>query len=172
MAVLGRRLGRGLLANLQRLEEKPLAGLSWKKVDFEFPLNPRITSERMMEELAREGAVRTDLLRAARNLAIVQNWSDWRRCAVYRLSLGPEVDLLSLPGEVCVEYQLYAQSQVPEKFLACAACGNATYAYIPTARMYEEGGYEPNSSIGTPAVEERLKQAIAELLDFRGELGR
>jgi hypothetical protein len=98
-------------------------------------------------------------------MIIARNWEKWRKCHISRMSIGDSVHFLSLPAEMCVEYQLYAQSLIPEQFLACAAYGNGTYHYIPTARMYEEGGYEPEyGSISTADVEMPLKCAIAQVL--------
>ncbi len=165
MNVLGRRLGQGLVANLNHLEPRPAGRISIKKADCEFPFDPEITENNMLRQLGRSDASRTDLMRAARKLTIARNRKNWCRYPVTRLSLGDQVHILSLQGEVCVEYQIYAQSLVPEHFLACAAYGDGTYAYIPTACMYDEGGYEPEASISTPAVEFRLKAAMAEALE-------
>lgn len=149
LRVMGRRLGEGMVSNIARLEEKPLAGLSFREAGFEFPFD--------FDEP--EGNRLGD---AKRHLA--RDIGKWRRTALYRLSLGDRVHILSFPSEAVVEYQLYAQSLAPESFVACAAHGDSTYFYLPLARMFEEGGYEPSVSLATPEIEERLKTAIAEVL--------
>lgn len=163
LEVLGRRLGEGLVANLKNLEEKPLGKLSFVNADFKFPLNPELTEEILLKQVGKSIDGAPDL-KAISRLVIVRNWKEWQTCSISRLSIGNEVNMLSLPGEMCVEYQLYAQSIVPEEFLACAAYGNATYTYIPTAKMFSEGGYEPGRSITTPEVEDNLKKAIYKVL--------
>lgn len=163
LEILGRRLGEGLVANLRNLEEKPLGKLSFVNVNFNFPLNPAITEEILLEQAGKsiDGAPNQ---KAVSRLIIARNWKEWQTCSISRLSIGNEVSMLSLPGEMCVEYQLYAQSIVPEHFLACAAYGNGTYTYIPTANMFSEGGYEPGWAITTPAIEGNLKEAIYKAL--------
>jgi hypothetical protein len=164
LALQGNILGKGMLANLNSLTEKPIGKLVFADAEFDFPLNPNITEAAMLKELSEiddESKARYIALR----LIIARNWNTWRKCTVSRMSIGDAVHFLSLPGEMCVEYQLYAQSLIPEEFLACASYGNCTYHYIPTAKMYEEGGYEPESgSISTAEVEIPLKNAIAEVL--------
>lgn len=161
--VLGRRLGEGMLANLRDLEEAAPGGITCSKAEFDYPLDPTLTEDNLLPRVQSGKDGKPDL-RAISRLLILRNREAWSRVAIYGLSLGPDVHLLSLPGEICVEYQLYAQSLVPERFLACAAYGNGTIHYVPTARMFHEGGYEPSASVTTPEVERRLKRAIRELL--------
>jgi len=165
LELLGRRLGKGIVANLEHLEEKPAGKMDFATAVFDYPLAPSITVKSMEKVVKKTfNGNRALYLKAVARLVIARNWNRWRKCALYRLSLGSDIHILSLPGEMCVEYQLYAQSLVPEKFLACAAYGNGTYHYIPTAAMFKEGGYEPGAGITTPAVEARLKNAISEIL--------
>lgn len=162
--VLGTRLGKGIVDNLKHLEEQPLGKLSFTVAEFDFPLDPAIKEDVMLKK-ANEALDGNPQLNAISRLIILRNWDKWKKCTVSRLSIGNDVHILSLPGETCVEYQLYAQSLIPEQFLACAAYGNGTYHYIPTAKMFKEGGYEPErGSISTPEVEKRLKTAIAFVL--------
>lgn len=163
LELLGRRLGEGMVANLKRLEERPMGRLTFAEARFEFPLNPKIL-EPSMREQALQGEDGKPVFSAISRTIIAENWSEWRNCRLYRLSFDGKTHMLSLPSEMCVEYQLYAQSLVPEQFLACAAYGNGSYHYIPTAKMFEEGGYEPGASITTPEIEGRLKPALDALL--------
>lgn len=164
LTLLGNRLGAAIVANLRHLEEQPMSAMTFATATFDYPLDPTITEAAMQTRVEQAPPGQPDR-QAISRLLIARNWEQWRHCNLYRLSLGPDVHLLSLPGEMCVEYQLYAQSLIPERFLACAAYGNCTYHYIPTAAMFAEGGYEPRGSITTPAVEKRLKQALLEVLD-------
>jgi len=77
--------------------------------------------------------------------------------------LGP-AKILHLPGEAFIEYQLYAESLCPKDFLATAAYGELGTGYIPTAKAYSEGGYEPTQAFVGPGSEEKLKAAIHEVL--------
>jgi len=51
-----------------------------------------------------------------------------------------------MSGEVCSEYSLYARKAFAGDFLVVAAYANGTEEYIPTEKMFKEGGYEPEDS--------------------------
>ncbi|MBR2585351.1 MAG: hypothetical protein IKE64_07980, partial [Thermoguttaceae bacterium] len=90
----------------------------------------------------------------------------WKRSSITRFNVG-EVNILSIDlGELCIEYQLYAQELVPENFLATAAYSNGLYEYMPMAKVFDEGGYEssPGACLVTPEIEPVLKAGIREVL--------
>jgi len=71
---------------------------------------------------------------------------------------------LFLPGEAFVEYQLAAQKFRPDAFVNVAAYGDGGPGYIPTAKAYLEGGYEPTVALVGPESEELLLRTISKLL--------
>ena len=77
-----------------------------------------------------------------------------------------QVDILHMPGELFVEYQLAAKAQRPDLFVAMAAYGDYGPGYVGTAIAYEQVGYEtqPASSNVAPEVEGVLMGAIKKLL--------
>jgi hypothetical protein len=79
------------------------------------------------------------------------------------LSLGP-ADLLLLPGEPFVEYQLHAQALRPDRFVATAGYGEGGPGYLCTDAALGEGGYEPTQSMMGAGGEAALKAAIGGLL--------
>ena len=79
------------------------------------------------------------------------------------LAIGP-VRIVHLPGEAMIDFQLFAQSLLPQQFVAVAAYGDCGPAYICTERAFTEGGYEPTDSLVAPRSESVLKAAIRELL--------
>ena len=79
------------------------------------------------------------------------------------LAIGP-IRILHLPGEPMVEYQLYAQKQLPNDFVAVAGYGEGSTGYICTERAFTEGGYEPTGSEVAPNSEPLVKAAIRGLL--------
>ncbi|MFH1023010.1 MAG: hypothetical protein V1809_06440 [Planctomycetota bacterium] len=167
LAVLGRRLGEGLVANVRALEEKPVGPLTFARARFTLPRDKRITKQRTLAKLKKTTDA-GDAHACASRLFALRNWNKICRPTITRMSLGPNVHALSLVSEVVVAYQLYAQSLVPEHFLACAAYGKYSYGYLPTAAMYAEGGYEPAAGLYTPAIEKNLKDAIAHVLNGVG----
>ena len=80
-----------------------------------------------------------------------------------RLDLG-DVTLLHLPAETFVEYQLAAQRVRPGSFLATAAYGDGGPWYIPLARSFAEGGYEPSVALVSRETESAYQKAIDELI--------
>lgn len=148
---LGTLLGDGILRNLKRLEEQPLGALVVKRVAFDVPFRSPIEPEA------------PDVLKGERRY-LLETIDLWGQSTVARLSIGPRVHLLSFePGEIFVDYQLYAQSLVPEHFLATGAFGNGVYLYIPTRAAFEEkGGYETglDACVVTPEIDEKLREAL------------
>jgi len=155
---LGKRLGDGILRNLQRLEEQPIGSLVVKRVAFEVPFLASIPP-----------ASECPGLRAPERRYLLETMDRWRKSTVARMSIGPRTHFLSFePGEVFVDYQLYAQSLIPEHFLATAAFGNGVYLYIPTrAAIEENAGYEtgPGECLVTPEIDETLRNAIRQCFD-------
>jgi hypothetical protein len=75
------------------------------------------------------------------------------------------VSILHLPGEPFIEYQLHAQEMRPDRFVCVAGYGDGGPGYIPTARAYLEGGYEPTVALAAPVTEAILNDSIARLLN-------
>ncbi|MDD5599117.1 MAG: hypothetical protein PHV82_14315 [Victivallaceae bacterium] len=162
--MLGERLGRELLANCNRLDLREPGEIVVKHSSFELPLKPELNEKDLLKKLTETVNPNEAILLSTR-LEMVRNWEQWKNLVISRISIGDDIHLLSMPSETVVEYQLYAQSLIPEKFLACAAYANSSYGYIPTAAMYEEGGYEPEYGAVTTAVaEEKMKKAIYEVI--------
>jgi hypothetical protein len=82
------------------------------------------------------------------------------------LQIG-NVDIVHLPGEPMVEFQLFAQRLKPGTFVAVAGYGDCGPGYLCPARAFGEGGYEPTASNVKPESEVLLKQAIAALLNVK-----
>jgi hypothetical protein len=75
--------------------------------------------------------------------------------------------VLHLPGEPFIEYQLKAQALRKDAFVCVAGYGDGGPGYIPTARAYLEGGYEPTVALAGPQCEDILDGALAKLLKAR-----
>jgi hypothetical protein len=70
------------------------------------------------------------------------------------LQFGDDLTLVALAGEVVVDYALRLAQEVAASDLWVAAYCNDVFAYIPSRRILEEGGYEAASSMmfyGLPA---------------------
>jgi hypothetical protein len=74
------------------------------------------------------------------------------------------IHIVHLPGEPMLEFQLYAQRQRPEAFIAVAGYGDGCTTYICTDQAFAEGAYEPRAAAVARGSEEILKTAIRQLL--------
>jgi hypothetical protein len=79
------------------------------------------------------------------------------------LDFGP-AQVLHLPGEPFIEYQLHAQQLRKDRFVCVAGYGDGGPGYIPTAEAYLQGGYEPTVALAGPKSEAILHQAMGSLL--------
>ena len=71
--------------------------------------------------------------------------------------------LIHLPGEMAVEFQLYAQTILPHRCVAVAAYSDCAPSYVNPEVFFEEGGYEASASLVVPESEIRVLNAIREL---------
>jgi hypothetical protein len=130
-------------------------------VDCVLPPRPGLDEHSLLAAIGDAGRPVTDRTMAALRFAYL------RRLAVpvpvTRVRLAEGVNLLGLPGEPFVEYQLFA-GRWPG-FTAVAGYGDTGTGYVPLARSYGEGGYEIDASSVSPASQAILESAIAQLLD-------
>ena len=144
--------------NLQAMEKFPANGFTHTRKTFDYPLR-RFTAEEIASRS--EHKFTPPVLKAS------QEYNDKHGCgyAVDLIETG-SVKLIFVDGELFVEYQLFAQSLIPDQKLAVVGnCGD-NYLYIGTARAIEEKqGYEMQHCSRTlPEFEEIFKSTLAELL--------
>ena len=72
--------------------------------------------------------------------------------------------MLHLPGEPFIEFQLAAQKMRPDETVLVAGYGDDGPGYLPTAKAYMEGGYEPTVALAGPETEATMLKAMAKLL--------
>lgn len=158
----GARLAAGIEANLAGLQWETPGELAWREASFPFPA-AGMDRERLRQDCRDEKRTAYERLLAAVLLSALEYPAN-QTYTVALLHLG-SCRVLWLPGEPFVEHQLYAQSLQPDQFVALAANCSDNFLYLPTAAAFAQGGYEPTSFCWcTPAFEERLQQALRELL--------
>ena len=84
------------------------------------------------------------------------------------LDFGGKIMVLHLPGEPFIEYQLAAQKFRPDDMVLVAGYGDDGPGYLPTAKAYLEGGYEPTVALSSADTEEILLKAMKKLLKGKG----
>ena len=83
-------------------------------------------------------------LNSAEHLAYLNRFERGGSIDIGRLKLA-DTQIVHMPGELFVEYQLAAAAMVPGGKVAMAAYGDYGTAYIGTAISYQQGGYETSN---------------------------
>jgi hypothetical protein len=86
---------------------------------------------------------------------------------------GDDLTLIALAGEVVVDYALRLKKELGAEKLWVAGYSNDVFAYIPSLRVLNEGGYEAESAMiyygqpgrFAPSVEETIIRKVHELVD-------
>ena len=143
----------------------PVDTLRWKVVSPPLPLRPEFSEEKILADLENPKLIPRDRANAGRYLAWHRLVKAGRRIDIPCLRIGP-VNLVHMPGELFVEYQLAARKMRPiGETVAMAAYGDYGPMYIGTRKAYAEGGYETGIvSRVAPQVEEVLLGALREVL--------
>ncbi|MDF1743127.1 MAG: hypothetical protein P1V19_05495 [Gimesia sp.] len=165
--LLAQRLAAGMKQAWESTEKKPVTAddVSWKSKPVLLPLRDTLDQEKLTTILKNPKARRTDRIRAARDLIYLQRTQAGQTIDITRLKIGP-VQVIHMPGELFVEYQLAAQKMAPGDFVCMAAYGDQGPGYIGTKIAYAQGGYETSRVSRTaPEVEEVLMQTLQELTE-------
>lgn len=138
---LAAEVDRVLGGKLERVRGRVNASMQWK----DLPLQPHSRDD--FEKLLSS----SDAGKVRFAKAMLQSY-DQRRAVrsvpwpVQTLRLGDRMGIVALGGEPVVEYALRIKAAHPKLRLIVAGYSNDVMGYVPTAKMLEEGGYEPVAS--------------------------
>lgn len=152
----GRLIAEGVTQNLQAQERFAPEKILWQREVFEFPLR-----HFSREELAQRHPTIQAALIAGENYGKLHG----EEFAIEMLTLG-ESRIIFVNGELFIEYQLMAQSMIPDEKLAIAGnCGDSFY-YIGTAgALSNPAGYEVQGFCRVlPEFEELFRAGLRKLL--------
>ena len=158
----GAILAEGIDLNLGAMRWEEPQKLHWHVTDFPFPFQ-RMDREELLSQISDESLGRFQRL----TKTVLLTCPEYGRNSSYHLSLlrTGRVRILFLPGEPFVEYQLYAQSLIPDEFLAVAGNCSDNFLYLPLAKHFAEGGYEVDSFRWcSEDFESRFKAVLPNLL--------
>ncbi len=168
--VLAARMADGMRSAWQHLRRQQVAAtdVSWAYTNAPLPLAAYLHHDELAARVAAEETGFAERCNAAEMLAFLQRANADRQVPVTlsRLKLG-DVQLLFMPGELFVEYQLAAQAMVGlEQTVMLAAYGDYGTAYIGTRAAYGQGGYEVSQRATNVSldVEAALVTAMRSLL--------
>jgi hypothetical protein len=85
-------------------------------------------------------------------------------CPVQAWRLGRDLTLVALGGEVVVDYALRLKREWPAGELWVAGYANDVFAYVPSARILLEGGYEADFNLIYYGLPGRFRNDVEEVL--------
>jgi len=166
-AVFTGRIYAAMVESEEKAARAPVGKVEWLVKPVRLAANPKFREEDLLKLITNEKSPPAIRISAALKLSYMRHVAAGTPIEFTSLRLGDQVRLLHLPGEAFVEYQLFAQQQAPDSFVATASYGDGGPGYIPLEKSFAEGGYEPTQAYAAPQSERQMKEAIVELLKGR-----
>lgn len=160
--LLTERVYKAMIASEEQAQKIELSEFNWRVKEVMLPPREDWKEAELYEILTNTEIGLPQRARKALPLSYFRRSS--KAIPISCLEFHEKVWILNLPGEAFIEYQLFAQQQRPDSFIAVASYSDCGPGYIPLARSFEEGGYEPTEAYASPNSETIVKQAIIELL--------
>ena len=167
---LTNRIHDAMKRSVAHVKLQPVSPIRWQTIAVHFPprRDPAFMEQANRELLADPKAKFGVHLKAAFNLAWIERTKANSAIEVSCLTIG-SVQLLNLPGEPFVQYQLAAQRLQPKSFVLVAGYGDCGMSYIGGDRIYtDRGGYEQSYAFSGPC-EQLLLTTIQQLLNGQGD---
>lgn len=166
--ILADRLHAGMKAAFEASEKLPLESVEFRSEKLR--LDPRNTEKFTTEYLEKEIAEKDDA-RVHGMAAIGLSWRKRADDPNYKIDVplvrfnGGSANLLLLPAEIYVEYQLFASAAKPDAFVATIGYGECAPGYIPVERAWAER----DSNLGgwcwiAEGMQERIENVVRKLL--------
>lgn len=162
--VLTGRIHEAMIESEAKVQPIPVGKVEWRVKPLVLTADPEFSEEQMLKVITNVKNGASVRIEAALRVSFMRYCATRTPIQLTSLHLGNNVFLLHLPAESFVEYQLFAQQQVPGNFVATAAYGDTGAEYIPLEKSYAEGGYEPTWAFAVPTTEKAIKDIIIELL--------
>lgn len=163
--LLADRLYEAMRRAWETTRRVPLTTVGFRSaaVTLSYHEGPEFTRAAMEAVLGDASAATSDRILASMGLASLARSERGVPIDVPCVDFGPS-QLLLLPGESFVGYQLYAQSSRPGSFVLCAGYGDCWPGYVPTQAAFADG-FDHGWRWCGPESDERLRQAIRGVLD-------
>jgi hypothetical protein len=163
---LAERLRAGMARAWDKTDRVPLGKIETRVADlrFELPSTGPPSVPAMEAVLADAGSTRPRLLDAALGLSWSRRVARGTPIEVPSLDFGA-AQLVLLPAEAFVEFQLAAQKLRPDQFVVVLGYGECGPGYIPTEKARSEGYVEEHGYSWVAAgAEAKLLRSLAEAL--------
>ena len=162
--VLANRLYRGMTEAWEATERMPLRDVVFRTTKFDLPFrsSEQFTTSAMRNILESRRSDRKDRVLAAMGLSTRQRLANGHKIDLPCLDLG-SAQIVLLPGEAFVGYQLLAQQQRPDSFVVSMGYGECWPGYLPTETAFRDGFNGPWLWVA-PGAELRIREAMKRVL--------
>jgi hypothetical protein len=160
------RLSKAMAAAWADTKKHALAGISFRNEPMVLPHSelPSMTEAALTEQLNNEKIGLGTRAQAALGLSSLKQHPDGHHIDVPMIDFGA-AQLVLLPAESFVAYQLFAQQQRPDSFVMTLGFGESAPGYIPTNQAYKEGFREEHGyTWNRPGAEDIIQAALKKVL--------
>jgi len=168
---LAERLRSAMARAAEQTRRAPLDRFEWRSSALRFDLPPTgpASVPAMEKTLADPAASKSSKLMAALGLSWAHRVARDQPIDVPALDFGP-AQIVLLPAESFVDFQLAAQKLRPDQFIVALGYGECGPGYIPTEAARAEGYVEEHGYCWVAAgAEAKLRRATAEALAASGK---
>jgi hypothetical protein len=159
--ILTERLHQGMLAAWDSTQRHPLNKIDFRCVPLK--LKPRQGPGFSLEDYRRILADPTQTRLARFEAALGLSWRErtdsGHHIDVPVIDFGP-AQIILMPAETFVQYQLWAQALRPDSFVMAVGYGECAPGYIPTEQAASEGYNDHYSWIAFPECEATMREAM------------
>ena len=156
------RIHRAMLEAEQSSTRQPLERVRWTVESVRLPPREDMDEQKLLAQIASAATGAKVHSKAALMLTYLRRRE--RPIPITCLQLNELVAVVHLPGEIFIEYQLYAQESRPDSFVAVAGYGDLGTGYITLASSFAEGGYELVDAFVSGRSEKIVRAAIEQVL--------
>nr|MBP7936706.1 hypothetical protein [Phycisphaerae bacterium] len=163
---LAGRLADGMARAWDSMKKQAIGAqdVGWRVLPVKFPIRRDLHEAKCLSVLDNPNEKLVERVVVASELIWIRRCARGDMLDLSRLRLG-SADVLHMPGELFVEYQLAAAAMRPDRFVCMAAYGDCTVQYVGTEIAYCQGGYETGRwSRVAPETEQVLMPAMRTLL--------
>jgi hypothetical protein len=163
--VLAERVHQGMLAAWNSSKRHPLNKMNFRCVPMELKprQGPGFTLEDFRRKLADPNETILNRFDAALGLSWRQRVDSGHHIDVPAFDFGA-AQIVLMPAESFVQYQLWAQALRPDSFVMTLGYGECAPGYIPTAQSVSDGYHDHYSWIAFPECEQTMRQALEAVL--------
>jgi hypothetical protein len=160
------RMHKAMVAAFDSTQRQPLRAIGFRSVPLVLPhRDGQLTAEALEATLANSAQPAFNRALAAMGLSSRKMHPAGHEIDVVAIDLG-EAQIVLLPGESLVGYQLMAQKMRPDQFVMAIGYGECAPGYIPTDAASREGYAESQHWCWVaPEVEGRMAEALRLALD-------